>query len=247
VRIGALFGWSANRTIAGPGENQEGSDPGVFVRNGPPQETRSWRSPGASDTWEAMKAAERAKRDAQIYLASVRGFPYTVIGRSHGLSARQVRRIVEEQRKGMPSPLERSAAEHIEDLLEMCEVAISDLAQMAMEAPTDRAKVAAINAKFQVMQKSVRLMQRLGVLPTPDRLSQASLAELGQMIRGVALQHGASPAFQDSILTAISDWGEAHGVAPIWASANQSDISSRENVRSRKSSAVAGGDRQGDN
>jgi hypothetical protein len=88
-------------------------------------------------------------------------------------------------------------------------------------------------------------MQRLGVLPTPDRFSQVDLAELGQMIRGVALQHGAPPAFQDGLLTAISDWGEARGVAPIWASANQSDISSRENVRSRKFSAVAGGDGQG--
>src|SRR5687768_16389773 len=67
--------------------------------------------PGASDTWEAMKAAERAKRDTQIYLASVRGISHTVIGDSYGLSDRHISRIVEKQRKGAPSPLEGTAAE----------------------------------------------------------------------------------------------------------------------------------------
>jgi hypothetical protein len=189
-----------------------------------------------------MRAAERAKRDTQIYLAYVRGISHASFGRSYGLCARQIRRIVEEQRKSTPSPFEEDVAEHFEQHFEMCEVTISDLAQAAMEAPTHRGKVAAINAKVRLMHYRAQLMVRLGLLPTPDRLSQMSLETLSQMIRAVSLQHGASPELQDDLLTALSDWGQAHGVAPIWVSARRSDISTRENVRSRKSGVSGPGD-----
>jgi hypothetical protein len=163
-----------------------------------------------------MNTRRRAKRDSDIYLARLRGNSWATIGASFDLTPRQCQRIVKEHRKSLPSILQEGAADLMEELLAIYEAAISDLAMIELEAPTHTKKIKAISAKLRVLNAKSRLLNDLGVLPSPGILSQVSVGRLMNSVRAALRETKAPPEVHNAVLHAVNSWAEQEGaLAPI--------------------------------
>jgi hypothetical protein len=162
-----------------------------------------------------VKGADRARRDADIYLAQRQGQSYALLARRFGLSARQCRRIVEAYRKREPSPFDGAPIEHLERMLEMTDADISDLAEIALTAPNPAAQIGAIRAKRGCVKAQVNLLQRIGFLPTPGRLSHAGVALLERELRQALRRHDAPLELLPDMANVVRRWAREQGLPPL--------------------------------
>ena len=149
----------------------------------PRRVTKAERDAEAADArGRFLSANKRVLRDSLVVQRKVQGWPLDAIAEEAGITARQVRRVVEERRTLAVGVIEQDPVDVISDMIAAFQASIGDLELMAHRY-ADTHPAAAVGAKKaadQGRERLVLLLQATGRLPR-DLGAMSDLMELREL------------------------------------------------------------------
>src|SRR3954453_326592 len=152
-----------------------------------------------------MTPHERARRNGEFFSARARGLTWPTVAAQFGLSERQCRRIVHEQRECRPAVTELDLYELVQDTIEAYDAGIEELALLARETEHHGAKLGAIKARLDAIRSKWEVLRAIGVLPADlGRLSaEIDVQQVAPTIVEVFDRRGVPPEVQREIVDVI--------------------------------------------
>jgi hypothetical protein len=146
---------------------------------------------GTSPRPRPRSSRERARRDAAIFQSAARGRLQADIAAEHGITTRQVQRIVAAFRADGEQEWVDPIAE-VSATLELLRQAVADMARIEEGADNHAAHIGATRLKIEARIRRQELMQALGILPRELHALTAAqeMVEIFKEFSGVLNRYG---------------------------------------------------------
>lgn len=164
-----------------------------------------------------LSSRERAARDAEIVASAARGRPQARIAAEHGLTVRQVQRVVASwrcDRHGDAAWID--PVEEIRATLELLRQVVADMAAIEERPDNDAAHIGASRLKIEAALRRQEFMQALGLLPRQLGTLRAAdeMAQLFREFAALAEEHNVSNEYIEA-LHSLAERSKRIGRSPI--------------------------------